>query len=194
MSNKENIKAMDNEVRIQSITILKERKNETTFEAVLVKRSKQYCFQGFFYKDKAIIERSTSYFIGSITKKETKIGLVNQFKDVLTPHFVFEEVNKLKNKDEIEKEIDKVKPMLQEDELNFEETPEVEIPVVPPVDKKPVFSVSLVYQKDGVTNLQVYIAKSSWTKEEALGQAIFYFKDETKDLPLVCNVIVQIKD
>jgi len=192
--NEEIIKAMlDNEVRIQSVTVLKEREDETIFEAVLVKRSKQYYFKGVFYKEKSSVLRSTSYFIGSITKKETKIGLANQFKDVLIPHFVSEELDKLRLKNEIQKEIETPKPIIQKEELNFEEeVPVIEIPVVE--EKNPIFSVSLVYQKNDVTTLQVFIARSSRTKEEALGQAIFYFKDETKGLPLICNVIIEIED
>ncbi|GAG78447.1 unnamed protein product, partial [marine sediment metagenome] len=99
MLNEENNNKMSEVLRIQSVTVIRERKNETTFEAVLVKRNNSYYFKGFFYKEKALVERSTAYLIHSITKKETKIGLVQQFVEILTNHFLDNQVHELEEND-----------------------------------------------------------------------------------------------
>lgn len=183
MLNEENNKAMS-EVRIESVTVLKERENETTFEATLIRRSKAFYFKGFFYKNNFVVQRSTCHFVGSIHKRETKINVVNEFTAVLREHFVV--IEKLKKEND-----------LQENELNFEELPEVA-----PVDqekeliekKNPFFSVSLVYKEGEVIKLYAIIVKDSQSKEEALGKAFFYFREQTESLSLIAHIVIEIED
>jgi hypothetical protein len=182
MSNEEINNNMSETLRIQELTILRERKNEITFEAVIIRRSKAYLFTGFYYKNNSVVQKSSCYFSGSISKRETKSNVADTFIEFLQEHFLSQEIEEVS---------------VIENELNFEELPEV-----PPVDqekqliekKNPFFSVSLVYKEGEVIKLYAIIVKDANNKEEALGKAFFYFREQTEYLSLIANIVIEIED
>ena len=78
--------------------------------------------------------------------------------------------------------------MKEAENSNNAETQALNIPVV-----MPRFSVSLVYQNTSSIMLICLILRAK-SKNEALGETIEYFEEETKDYGLVLKTVIQLNE
>ena len=176
--------------KIQNVIVLKETEKKIKFEATILRTGKLYFFKGFFDWNFEEVEKISCYDSNSYAKRETKINVTDEFKDILREHFINRELKNPTNEEGLFQAFEEVPPV---EKINTE--------LIDELNKqhkeaflKPVFSVSLVYKESEVIKLYAIIIKDAKNKEEALGKAFFYFKEETKALSLISHIVIEIEN
>jgi hypothetical protein len=195
MSNEEINKNMSEVIKakvskIQNVVVLKETEKKIKFEANILRTGKVYLFKGFFDWNFEEVEKTSCYDSNSYAKRETKINVTDEFKDILREHFINRELKNANYEEGLFQAFEEVPPV-----------PKINTELIDELKKQheniflnPVFSVSLVYKEGEVIKLYAIIVKDANNKEEALGKAFFYFREQTEYLSLIANIVIEIED